>query len=88
MYREEGERGYKCCLGGGRGYLRGPEGGHWSGGHHREGMGYRWAEEGLPCLGSFHSPFHLQAGGSFLATFPILILSIKLSHNLGTIHNI
>ena len=25
MYREEGERGYKCIFGGGRGYLRGPE---------------------------------------------------------------
>ena len=36
-----------------------------------------------PCLGSFECPsFHL-AGGSFLATFGLPMVSIKLSHNLG-----
>ena len=75
MYREEGERGYKCVFGGREGVLTGCRG---RGGHHRVGILDRG---GFALLGIISvSRFHL-AGGSFLATFPIL--SIKLSHNLG-----
>ena len=74
MYREEGERGYKCVFGGREGVLTGSFGGSdRSGGHHRVGIGVvgtggprRVCQSEWPCLGSFQCPFHLQAGGSFL----------------------
>ena len=74
-------------MGGREGVLTGSRG---RGGHHRVGIGVilvggpRWVcQSEWPCLGSFECPsFHL-AGGSFLATFGLPMVSIKLSHNLG-----
>jgi len=77
MYREEGERGYKCIFGGGRGYLRGPLGGRidpgaiigWALGW------YWWAEEGLSVrvalLGIISVSISLASGRVILVWVPL-----------------